>query len=130
MNWKLIFSLSLFGLAMAFGTVYFISSKVEPFCWGGIMLVSAFFIAKNANGKYFLHGLFTSLANCVWITGAHVALFTTYIASHQEELKMMADMPFHDHPRRMMLIAGPIVGIISGIVLGVLSLLASKIFKK
>ena len=41
MNRKLIFSLSLFGLAMAFGTVYVLASNVEPIFWAAIFLVCA-----------------------------------------------------------------------------------------
>src|ERR1700730_18679960 len=33
MNWPLIFQLSLFGLAMGVGTIFFISSRIEPILW-------------------------------------------------------------------------------------------------
>ena len=33
MKWKLIFLLSLFGLAMAFATVFWIPSMIEPVFW-------------------------------------------------------------------------------------------------
>ena len=33
MDWKLVFLLSGFGLAMAFGTVFVISSTIEPLFW-------------------------------------------------------------------------------------------------
>ncbi len=130
MNKKLIFQLSLFGFAMAFATVYFIPSKIEPFCWLAIFGLCAYIIARNCNEKYFLNGLFVSLLNAVWITAAHIILFDSYIANHPQEAEMMAKMPLPDSPRLMMLATGPIVGLISGVVLGLFSLLASKIFKK
>jgi hypothetical protein len=71
LNWNLIFRLSLFGLAMAFATVYFKPSNIEPFCWLAIFIICAYLIAKNCTSKYFLHGLFVSLLNAVWITAAH-----------------------------------------------------------
>src|SRR4051812_14854732 len=92
MNWKLIFSLSLFGLAMAFATVYVIPSKIESFLWLPIFIVCAYFIAKYAPGKYFLHGFCVSLLNCVWITGVHVMLSDTYLANHTTEAAQYADM--------------------------------------
>ena len=129
MNWKLIFLLSLFGLAMGFGTVSLISSTVEPICWLVIFLLCAYAIARFATGRYFLHGLMVSIMNSVWITAVHITMFYTYIASHPEYLGMLpADLA--GHPRRLMLLIGPITGILSGIVLGLFAWIASKIFKR
>jgi hypothetical protein len=129
MNWKLIFQLSLFGLAMALATVYFIPSGIEPICWVFIFVICAYLIAKNCTSKYFLHGFFVSLLNSVWITAAHVLLFKNYISSHPQEAVMMQKMPLPDHPRLMMLMTGPVVGIISGLVLGLFAFIASKFVK-
>jgi hypothetical protein len=130
MNKKLIFQLSLFGLAMAIATVYIIPSKIEPIFWLVIFIICAYLIAKRAPGKYFLHGFLTSLANSVWITLTHVALYSTYIANHPEEAAMSAKMPMADHPQIMMAIMGPIVGVVSGLVLGLFAFIASKMVKK
>jgi hypothetical protein len=131
MNLKLIITLSLFGLAMAIATVFVIPSNIEPAFWLPIFLICAYFIAKRAPGKYFLHGFLTSLANCVWITGAHILLFTHYAANHAQEMEMSNKMPIlHGHPRQLMLIMGPMIGIISGLVLGLFAFVASKIVKR
>jgi hypothetical protein len=130
MNGKLIFQLSLLGLAMGIATVYFIPSDVEPFCWLAIFIICAYLIAKNCTEKYFLNGLLVSLLNSVWITAAHIILFDSYMATHAEEVAMMAKMPMPDSPRLMMLITGPFVGLASGIVLGLFAFVASKIVKK
>jgi len=130
MNWKLILQLSLFGLAMAVGTVYVIPSTIEPILWLVIFLLCAYLIATQAPGKYFLHGLVLGLANCVWVTGAHVVLITPYLANHPREAEMMASASFPAAPRVMMLITGPIVGLISGVVLGLFAVVASKIVRR
>ena len=39
MNWKLIFLLSLFGLAMGIATVYVIPSRLEPMFWLAISIL-------------------------------------------------------------------------------------------
>jgi hypothetical protein len=126
-NWKLIFQLSLFGLVMAVATVFVISSTVEPAFWLVIFLVCAVIIAKQAPGRPFLHGLCVSIVNSVWITGAHVLLYHQYIGRHTREAEMMALSPFASHPRLMMVCVGPIVGLVSGLVLGVFALVASKL---
>jgi uncharacterized membrane protein len=127
MNWKLILQLSLIGMAMAIGTVYFIPSNIEPAFWLVIFLLCAYLIAKKCSEKYFLTGLLVSLVNCVWITSVHVILFDAYAANHPEEIAMT---PEGISPRMMMLVAGPIVGVVSGLVLGLFAFIASKIRKK
>ena len=128
MNWKLIFLLSLFGLAMGIATVFVIPSNIEPLFWLVIFLISAYIIARQAPGKYFLHGLLVSIVNSVWITGAHVLLFDQYIANHPKEAAMMTSMPAP--PRMMMVIVGPLIGIVSGLVLGLFAFIASKLVEK
>jgi hypothetical protein len=129
-DFKLILSLSLFGLAMGIATVFVIPSKIEPICWLLIFIVCAYVIAKRAPGKPFLHGFLVSLVNSVWITGAHIALVASYLPRHPDEAAMMAKMPMPDSPRLMMLMTGPIVGIISGLVLGLFAFVASKLVKR
>jgi hypothetical protein len=124
-SWKLIFVLSLFGLAMGVATVFVIPSSIEPFCWLGIFLVCAFILAKRAPGKYFLHGLCVSLVNSLWITIIHVALFDKYIATHAKEAAMMMQAHWAT-PKVMMLVTGPVIGLASGIVLGFLAWVMSK----
>jgi hypothetical protein len=130
MKWNLIFRLSLFGLAMAFATVYFIPSGIEPFCWLAIFILCAYIIVKNCASNYFLHGLLLGILNSVWITAAHILLFETYISTHTQEAAMMPKMPMPNHPRLMMLITGPIIGILSGIILGLFAFIASRIVKR
>ncbi|HEY4151471.1 MAG TPA: hypothetical protein VGM41_21175 [Chitinophagaceae bacterium] len=132
MNWKLIFGLSLLGLAMALATISLVPQKVEPFLWLAIFIFSAYVIAQQGTGKYFLHGFLVSLVNCVWITGAHVLFYSTYIAHHPDMVEMNAKMPaaIANHPRLAMLITGPIVGVVCGLILGLFAFVASKLVKK
>ncbi len=124
MNWKLVLALSMFGLVMGIATVFVIPSSIEPLFWLAIFVTCAVVIAKRAPGKYFLHGLCTSLVNSVWITAAHVAFFDAYIARHAREAAMSAQM---GSPRMMMVLTGPIVGLVSGLVLGLFAFVAGKL---
>jgi hypothetical protein len=127
MNWRLIFQLSLFGLAMGILTVFLISSTVEPLAWLVIFVISAYLIATRTTGRYFLHGVLVGLANSVWVTASHVLLFHRYIASHPREAAMMLTMPLPRHPRVMMLLTGPVIGLVSGVVLGLFAVVAAKL---
>ncbi len=131
MNWKLIIQLSAFGLIMAFATISLIPEKFEPAFWLVIFVFCAYVIAKVCTEKYFLHGFLVSLVNCVWITGTHIAFYSSYVAHHPNMVKMAAEYPFlPTHPRVAMLLTGPVAGMVSGLVLGLFAFIASKIFTK
>lgn len=129
MNWKLIFQLSLFGLAMGVATVFLIPSKLEPVFWLVIFLICAYVIAKRSPAMLFLHGLLLGLANSVWITAAHVLLFDSYIARHAQEAAMMQSMTLPASPRVIMAVTGPVVGLVSGVIIGLFALGAGKLVK-
>ena len=130
MNWKLILELSLFALAMAFGTVFVIPPSVEPVFWVVIFLTCAYVIASRSPKSCFAHGVVLGLVNSVWITAAHMAFFERYIAGHPQEAAMMKSMPLPSAPRLMMAITGPIVGLISGVLIGVLAVGAAKLLRR
>ena len=129
MNWKLIVQLSLFGFAMGIATVFVIPSNIEPLFWLAIVLICAYLIAVRAPGHVFLHGLALGVANGVWMTGFHMLFAAQYIANHPQEAAMMASMPLPTHPRIMMAIIGPVVGVISGLVLGLIAFVMGKLIK-
>ena len=128
MNWKLILQLSLFGLAMGIATVFLVSPVVEPVLWLAIFIVCAIVIAKRLPNKHFLHGLCVGIANSVWITASHIIFFNTYIANHAREASMMNSTSVS--PKLMMAFTGPLVGIISGLVIGLFAFIAGKIVKR
>jgi hypothetical protein len=123
MSWKLIFGLSLFGLAMGFAPIGPIPQGIEPHLWLGIFVMSALVIAKRAPGRYFLHGLSVSLISSVWVTAAHVALFDHNVAIHGRVLAMTAQA---GQPPLVLILGGPVVGIAAGLMLGALAWGVSK----
>ena len=127
MKWSLIFILSLLGYLMAIATVFLIPTSIEPFFWIPIFLFYAYIIAKRAEGDYFLHGLFLGIANSLWISVTHVILFVKYIYNNGRVSETLAKLPKLGPPRLMLLIYGPMIGVIAGIILGLLCLGASKI---
>lgn len=126
MNWKLIFGLSLFGLAMGFATVFVISPRVEPFFWLVIFVISAFVIARQAPLRPFLHGFLLGIVNGVWVTGAHVLFYNGYLAGHPQEAAMMISPQTKLPPKILMAIVGSAIGVISGVVIGVLAYVVAR----
>ena len=130
MDWKLIFLLSLFGLFMAIGTVFIIPSNVEPIFWVAIFCICAFLIARQVPSRHFAHGLMLGLVNSVWVTAAHVAFFAHYMLRHPKEAAMTQSMPLPNSPRLMMAIIGPVIGVASGCIIGLLAFVAAKLVKR
>jgi len=114
---------------MAIGTVSTIPSNVEPVIWLAIFVICALVIARNRFSRHFLHGLLLGLLNSVWVTGAHIIFFRTYIDHHPKEAAMMSSMPLPNSPRLMMALVGPLVGIVTGVVIGLLALLVARFMR-
>jgi hypothetical protein len=126
-NWTLVIQLSLFGLAMGIATVFVIPSSIEPLFWLVIFGVTAYVIATRSSGKYFQHGLLVGIVNGVWVTGSHVLLFQHYVANHPQEAEIMKSMPLADIPRVNMILVGSVIGVVSGLVIGLCAVIAGKL---
>jgi hypothetical protein len=125
MNWKLIFLLSLFGLAMAIASLFGLGA-FEPLLWLVIFIIYAWVIAKNCTRRYFLHGFLVSVVNSIWITAAHAIFFSMYITNNPQ---MNPSLPPGINPRLLMIVMGPIFGVLFGVVAGLFAWVGSKIVK-
>lgn len=130
MNWKLIFGLSVFGVLMAFAGVLGWVGKAEPLIWLVLFVGFAVVIARNAPGNAFAHGFLVSLLNGIWIAIIHAAFFTSYIAHNPEMMANYEKMPHPLPPRPMMLLMGPVIGAVTGLVAGLFAFIASRLVKK
>jgi hypothetical protein len=128
MSWRLVFALSGFGAAMAVLTVFVIPSNVEPLFWLAIFVFCAWVIARRVERRHYLHGLALGVANSVWMTAAHVAWLEAYLARHPNEAALAASMPLS--PRVMMALTGPVIGVLSGVLLGLFALIAARFVRR
>ncbi len=126
MNWKLIFGLSLFGLAMAIATVYFIPPGPEPIFWLLLIIFWAYKVGKECEEKYFLQGFILSAVNGVWVTGIHLLLFADYAATHGKELARYDKIAEGLTVPQAILIVDPLTWLASGLILGLFSVIASR----
>ena len=64
-----------------------------------------------------------------WKLVIQLSLFgmAMYIANHPQEAAMMTSMPLPDSPRLMMTLMGPAIGVASGLVLGLFSVIAVRL---
>jgi hypothetical protein len=127
MNWTVIILLSSFGLAMGLLSIKGYTQKVEPFLWLLFGVIASLVLSKNVDNKTFLHaliiGLFWGMLNGI----TQSAFFDQYLANNtnlKERFKQSSFM----RPRYFVLVTGPIIGLITGLVLGGLTLLLKKIW--
>ena len=131
MNWKLIFSLSILGLAMGIASVLgFVPHKLEWLFWLVIALFCAWWIAKKAIARLFLHGFLTGLIGGVISPIITAIFFSTYMANNPSYAEQAKQIPGGLNPRTFSLILAPVIGVVYGLVLGFFAWLGAKIFKK
>jgi hypothetical protein len=104
-----------------------LSSSEELVVWLLIFIVLAIILSAKATGKFFLHGFLIAIVNSVWVTGSHVALFDAYKSTHQSMFNDPSKLPIPDNPQLGMVLFGPLIGIASGLVLGLFSVIAARI---
>jgi hypothetical protein len=107
MRWGLVLSLSMFGLAMALGTVAVIPARLGGPLWIAIFIITSIIIAKRADGRFFLHGFVVGLVNWAWVTASHVVFHATYVAHHASDIATRQAYTLPAMPAPIAAIIGP-----------------------
>jgi hypothetical protein len=124
MSWRLVFGLSVLGIATAAASVLVIPRDIVHVGWAVLFFfVSAYLIAKRAPSRYFTHGFVVSVVVSLASTGAALALIDRF-ARHLP----LARIPLAvGSPQVLVAIVGPAAGIVLGLVLGIFAWAASKV---
>lgn len=130
MSWKVIFLLSLFGVAVGFAGVYGLSGTAELIVWLFIFVIFAVVIVRSRSGDYFVHALLASILAGLWVGIMHAAFINTYVAHNARLRAGYAMIPKTAHPRLMMVLTGPFIGAVMGVVAGLMAAVAGKILKR
>lgn len=125
MNWTVIILLSSFGAVMGVLAVKGFTQKIEPLLWLCFGIASALVLSKNIDQKPFLHGLFIGIAWGILNALFQCAFFDSYFANNPSLQKNFDKITFMP-PRYFPLITGPLIGLVTGAVLGGLTLLFRK----
>jgi len=127
MNWTIILLLSSFGLVMGLLSIKGYIQKLEPFLWILFGIITSLVLSNNIDNKTFLHALLIGLFWGVLNGITQSAFFDQYLANNanlQERFKQSTFI----QPRYLVLVTGPVIGLITGLVLGGLTLLLKKIW--
>lgn len=127
MDWKVIIILSAIGLIMGLLSVKGFTQKLEPFLWLLFGIATSLVLSKNIDNKTFLHGLLIGLAWGIINGLTQSVFFDTYLANNPQLQQNFQKTTFMQ-PKYFVLVTGPIIGLITGLVLGGLSLLFKKVW--
>lgn len=125
MNWLLILLLSSFGFIMGILGVKGFTQKIEPFLWLCFGIVVALVLSKNIAYKPFVHALLIGLGWGIANGLIQASYFDSYLANNPLLQKNFEKITFIQ-PRYFPLITGPVIGLITGLVLGGMVLLFKK----
>lgn len=130
MNWRVVLSLALLGAALGLGTVFGLRGVLEALGWTALAVVCAGQIARRAPEWPFRNGLVTGFLGVVLGTLVQVALIERYLANQPDVAAELAGLATTLSPRTLILISAPFLGAVGGLVLGLLSWIATRIEKK
>src|ERR1044072_4530964 len=117
MNWEIVLLLSIFGLVMGILSVNGYTQKIEPLIWllGGMF--SAFILARNVTSNIFLYAISLGL---LWgiLNGLLQSIFFDRYLEKNPKYKESYQKKLPVKPRFFVLVAGSIIGIITGAAIG------------
>ena len=129
MKWKTILLLSLFGILMGLNSVFGIVKNIEWLLWLIIAIVSAYILNKQTKKLLVTHAVITGLFMGILNAIIQSSLFDMYLANNPE-IEGFKQWPITIEPQDFLLMAGPFMGIVYGLVIGLFALLIKKISKK
>ena len=125
MNWTIILLLASFGLLMGLLSINGYTQKIEPFLWLVFGIIVAYILSRNINNKPLLHALLIGLFWGVLNGASQSAFFDQYLTNNpslQERFKQSTFI----QPRWLVLISGPVIGLITGILIAGLTWLFKR----
>lgn len=120
MHWSMIAILGALGLIMGLLSTQGLTRGIEPYLWIILGLFSATVVARAGHGRWFLHGLAIGVMWGVLNAVAASALFPHYAANNPEIMSRLDGRPAPVSPRIFFLLTGPVIGLVSGCILGLL----------
>jgi hypothetical protein len=129
MNWRLVLQLSMFGVAMGLGIVFFLTPGISMALWIIFIVLSAWAIAQRCARLRFLNGLLTGLICRLLATAAWILFFHPYVVRHQDQMALLQELTPRMSPRHLIELVSPAWGLGLGIAIGLVALLIGAFVK-
>jgi ABC-type dipeptide/oligopeptide/nickel transport system permease subunit len=115
---------ALIGVATVFGLI---PAGHERWFWLAVGVVSAVVIARVMPNRHFLEGFAAGFVACTLAPLIQGACFDTYLAHNALAADTFKSVPAGLSPRLLVLVSAPVIGVLMGTVLGLMSWLAAKL---
>jgi len=113
---------------MGFLAVKGLTGKLEPFLWITLGVLVALVLHKNISEKMFTHAFIIGIAWGLFNGWFQSLFFSEYLSNNPAYMEMLTKQAAI-RPRFFPLLTGPIIGIITGVVLFGLTLLFKSVSK-
>lgn len=130
MNWRLIFVLSGLSIPLGVASVLGVAGNDEWLMWLLAGIFCALQFARKANDDLFLHGFYLGIFCGMFSSFVQAMFVATYLANNPRMFEVLNMLPQDLPPRGVLLIMGPLIGVVSGIVFGILSVVAATIMRR
>lgn len=128
MNWKTIFSLSLFGFLMGIASIFGYTKGIEWILWTIIAIISAVVINKSG-GKLFLNSLLTGIGMAIINSIIQAVFIDMYIQNNPEATQQVQDGAL-EFTVGLVLLMGIPIGIVYGLFIALIAWIFSKFMRK
>lgn len=125
MNWVLILSLSSFGVLLGILSVLGFTKKAEPILWLIAGFFTVFMLYQKETGLIFWHGFIIGVSWGFLNSIIQSIFFETYLKNNPKYTAAFSKSS-HLKPRYLILLVGPMLGLLTGAVLGGLSWFVQK----
>jgi hypothetical protein len=130
MNWRLILSLSLLGIVFGIASVFGFTSGREWLAWLCIGVYAGWKFSRRSRDELFLHGFYLGILTGCFSSVIQALFVSTYLANNPRMVEALNALPQGLHPAAVVLIMGPIIGTVSGVVFGVLAVIIGRFVRR
>jgi hypothetical protein len=130
MNWRLTLSLSLLGIVLGIASVLGFTNGREWLAWLCIGIYSAWKFATRSREELFLHGFYLGILTGCFSSVIQALFISSFLSNNPRMVEAFDALPHGLHPAAVVLIMGPIIGTVSGVVFGVLAVIVGKMVRR
>lgn len=128
MNWKWIVRLSSLGVLMGIASVQGFTRGIETWLWLASGVLCAIWLVRVVNTKHFLNGFMVGLIGGGIAPVIQIALFSAYLSNNPGVAEEFNQMQTGFEPRTLVVLLTPVIAVMSGAALGLLTWIAGRIF--